>query len=688
MKKSFLLSVLAVIILFGFAACNNIDEPKPDNGNGNGNGNGEGEVAVLYKESFGNAATAAPWPAVADYTGFKKEGLGAEKVTYTSQGGLVTIRSNQASKDYEGASGECNAMAAAGGASLIINDIATCGATNLSLSFGSIVVSDTLQVSYKINGTTEWKKIDYTKTDGGWGLVKDVSIILPTGTNTIKLKFDAAKTQYGTRIDDISLTTKDKTSAAIVDPDTGGEDLTEISISDLRALNADEAKTAKVTIPAGKKIIGIVISDGENGNSVQNNLQIVSENNDAGIMVRFSENQSHGFVLGDKVEIDVSGQSLEFYKKLLQINGVPMANAKKLGSGVSVVPASATIAQITENMDSYESRLVLISNVLITNSSNTYSGNSTINDGTGSMTLYTRPAATFASTALPAGSQNITAFVTRYDDTNQVSIRNLNDVVPANPNATILQITSSDAVSVEVNTSFSHTFTTQESNLTGTTVISCDNLPSWLSISDKTINGTAPASSGTYTLNIVATNNDVTATQVFTINVTTPTVAGENLLINPSFENYTEAIPAGWSLGTSPNNAPFEKITSDVQDGSLAVKIAGNADGRCDLKQSISGIVPGKTYVVSFWYKDNTKTAGSSGIRIWANFTKGGNYVAPTGDLIPAIRPGQTLESVTTWTKYEVEVVAPADVDGFNFEIRATKNNSGIIDNCSFSEKL
>lgn len=678
MKKNIFLSLLITLVV-GFTACNNVDEPqKPDNGNG--------KFSVLYKENFGNAATASPWPSIADYTGFTKEGLGAAAVTYTAQGGLVSIRSNQTSKDYTGASGECNAMAAAGGASLIINDIATCGATNLLLSFGSIVVSDTLQVSYKINGTTEWKNIPYVKEKGGWGLVDSLKITLPAGTNTIKLKFDAAKTQYGTRVDDITLITKDATSAPVIDPDnTGGGNLTEISIADLRALNTDAAKTAKVTIPADKKIIGIVISDGQNGNTVQNNIQIVSENNAAGIMIRFSENQNHGFLLGDKVEIDVSGQSLEFYNKLLQVNGVPLANAKKVSGGVSVVPATATISQIISNMNGYESRLVKIDNVTITNTSTTYSGNATINDGA-SMTLYTRSQASFASTAIPVGIQNITAFVTRFNDTNQVSIRNLSDVVSSNPNAPVLTITSSNTASVDVSTAFSHTFTTQEANLTGATVITCANLPSWLTISGKTISGTAPSTAGTFTLNIVATNGATVANQTFTITVKTPAVAGANMLKNFSFEEYTDAVPTTWSMGVSPNNAPLEKITTGAQDGSIAIKIAGNADGRCDLKQAIPGIVPGKTYIVSFWYKDNTKTAGSSGIRLWSNFTKGGAFVAP-GDLAATLQPSTTLEVVSAWTKYEVEVVAPVGVDGFNFEIRATKSNSGVIDNCSFSEK-
>lgn len=681
MKTTKLFASMFMAMAVAFSACTNVNDPDEDSN----------EETVIYSENFGTTLTAtkpdAGWPTTSDYTEYIKEGKGSSAVVYSSEGGIVSFRGNQPSTGYTGASGSANAMAAAGGASLIIKNIATCGAKNLVLSFGSIVVSDTLAVSYRISGTTEWVPVVYSKDVSGWGLVENLKITLPTGTNTINLKFTAAKTQYGTRFDDIKIITKDAVSQPVVDTDNGTvSNATEISIAEVRALNTDAAKVTAVTIPDEKKIVGIVVSDGVNLNTDTRNLQMVSLDNSAGIMVRFDG--VHSFSLGDKVEIVVSGQSLEFYKKLLQINNVPLSNATKISSANTVTPTTATIAQISANMDVYESRLVKIENTNITNASNTYSGSSTINDGTGNMTLYTRSQATFAATSLPLNAQNITAFVTRYDDTKQVSIRNLNDVVSGNPNAPALQITSANSASVNVNEQFSHTFVTQEANLTGTTVITCANLPSWLSIDGKTISGTAPTAEGSFALNIAATNGSITANQTFTITVKIPTAAGANLLLNGSFEDFTGAVPTSWNIGISPNNLPVEKITTEAQNGNNAVKIAGDASGRCDLKQAVSGIEGGKTYVVSFWYKDNTKTASSSGIRIWSSFTKAGTLISATGaDWARVLQPTATNEVVTAWTKYEVEVIAPADADGFNFEIRATKSNYGTIDNCSLVMK-
>ena len=213
MKKTNFLAISLVAVLFSFSACDNI--PEPDYwANQN-----ETNLVTLYAENFGNAATTSPWPSITEYTGFQTTGNGATEVKYTSEGGMVSVRGNSSS-NYSGASGECNAMMAAAGASLIINDIATCGAKKLLLSFGSNQVNDTLIVSYKVNGTDNWIPISYTKTTNTWGLVENLEINIATG-NTIKLKFTAQRTQYGVRVDDIKITTTDEVGAPVIDPDGG-----------------------------------------------------------------------------------------------------------------------------------------------------------------------------------------------------------------------------------------------------------------------------------------------------------------------------------------------------------------------------------------------------------------------------------------------------------------------------------
>ena len=211
MKKTYFLAIAILAVIFSFSACDD-KIPEPDD-------QGNQSQVTLYAEDFGNAVTASPWPSVTEYTGFKTTGNGAASVKYTSEVGMVSVRGNSPS-NYSDASGECNAMMAAGGASLIINDIATCGAKKLVLSFGSNQVNDTLIVSYKVNGTSNWIPVSYTKTTNTWGLVENLEINIAAG-NTIKLKFAASRTQYGVRVDDIKITTTDEVGAPVIDPDGG-----------------------------------------------------------------------------------------------------------------------------------------------------------------------------------------------------------------------------------------------------------------------------------------------------------------------------------------------------------------------------------------------------------------------------------------------------------------------------------
>jgi len=178
------------------------------------------EEKVIYSEDFGNGVSASPWPSVADYdsysNGYLRGGLGGAMVVYSQEGGAVSIRGNAVSKDYPGASGACNAMMAANGASFVIKDIATCGARDFKFSFGCNQKSDTLTVAYRLYNTNEWVNLPFSKDDTFWGKV-EVEFSVPEGTNTISLKFTAGTTGFGTRVDDLRLTTEGAVSSPVID---------------------------------------------------------------------------------------------------------------------------------------------------------------------------------------------------------------------------------------------------------------------------------------------------------------------------------------------------------------------------------------------------------------------------------------------------------------------------------------
>lgn len=199
---------------------------------------------------------------------------------------------------------------------------------------------------------------------------------------------------------------------------SGGQGGDLVSIASVRNLFTGATTTA----PAGKKIKGIVISDRTAGNIDGRNMVI--QDGDAGIVVRFAA--THAYNLGDEVEVNIDGVELSEFRGLLQLNSVPNGNASRLGLGTLPTPRAATVAQLLSSGQSWESTLVRISNGGLSGG-NTYANTVTLNDGTGSIPMYTRPAASFSGSPLPAGTVTVTAIVSDYDGV-QLNIRKLSDV--------------------------------------------------------------------------------------------------------------------------------------------------------------------------------------------------------------------------------------------------------------------
>jgi len=199
---------------------------------------------------------------------------------------------------------------------------------------------------------------------------------------------------------------------------SGGQGGDLVSIASVRGLFTGTTTTA----PAGKKIKGIVISDRSAGNIDGRNM--IVQDADAGIVVRFTA--THNYNLGDEVEVNIDGVELSAFRGLLQLNSVPNGNASRLGTGNQPTPRVATVAQLLANGQNWESTLVKISNAGLSGAG-TYANTVTLNDGTGSVPMYTRPAASFASSPLPTAAATVTAIVSDYDGV-QLNIRKLSDV--------------------------------------------------------------------------------------------------------------------------------------------------------------------------------------------------------------------------------------------------------------------
>lgn len=218
-----------------------------------------------------------------------------------------------------------------------------------------------------------------------------------------------------------------RTAADVIGGTTGGGTTptpgasTLVSVADLRASYAGSNATI-----SGKKIRGVVISDKPNKNIADAN--IVLQDGNTGIVIRFNNGSAHTFAVGDSIEVDVNGASLEMFNGLMQVNNAALTTVTRIQSGVSVTPRVVTVNDIINNFTTYESTLVTIQNATLTSGAGTYSGTATLNDGTANIDLYTRTQATFASTALPTSTVSVTGIVGIHTSGMQIQIRTTADV--------------------------------------------------------------------------------------------------------------------------------------------------------------------------------------------------------------------------------------------------------------------
>ncbi len=224
---------------------------------------------------------------------------------------------------------------------------------------------------------------------------------------------------YSVYRQDQQLFIRDTNDVKLTGPRCGvNTNLTAMSIADLRAAFASGATSG----PQDKKITGVVISDRSTNNL--NGRNLIIQDGNAGILVRFTAN--HTYDLGDKIEVNVSGLELSEFNKVLQVNNVPANNAIKIGSG-TVAPREATVAEILQNLNSWESTLVKVKNAQF-DRTGVFKDNPAVLDNTANIATFTNSNATFANEALPTGTIEVTGIVSEFTSGPQLSLRSKSDV--------------------------------------------------------------------------------------------------------------------------------------------------------------------------------------------------------------------------------------------------------------------
>lgn len=194
-------------------------------------------------------------------------------------------------------------------------------------------------------------------------------------------------------------------------------DVPSTTIQDLRSMYSGSSSPL-----SNLMISGVVISDRVNLNVQSRNLVI--QQGGSGIMIRFTAN--HSFNLGDSVDIVLDGSALEEYQGTLQVNNAQVSNASRRGIG-TIIPMPISLTDLNANFETYESTLVVISNVSFP--AGTFSGNKTITDGSGaSIVLYTASGAAFASQTMPQTASALVGIVGQFGSTRQLQLRNMDDI--------------------------------------------------------------------------------------------------------------------------------------------------------------------------------------------------------------------------------------------------------------------
>lgn len=187
------------------------------------------------------------------------------------------------------------------------------------------------------------------------------------------------------------------------------------------------------------QIGGVVISDAISKNISSGSL--ILQDGDHGISVYFTTPVSYN--MGDSIVLNVTGDTLFNYNGSLEIKMIQNSVLPTpIAANKTVVPNELSIQQLSNSLSDIEYTLVKIKGATASGTS-IFSGNQTLTDAAGSISLYTLPSAVFASSSLPATTNDWVGYGSFYNNTPQFQIRNTNDIVG---DTSIVQPTVSDLI--------------------------------------------------------------------------------------------------------------------------------------------------------------------------------------------------------------------------------------------------
>ncbi|EHQ27511.1 DUF5689 domain-containing protein [Mucilaginibacter paludis] len=194
-----------------------------------------------------------------------------------------------------------------------------------------------------------------------------------------------------------------------------------IAVSDLKKLST----AASVTVPDGRKIKGIVISDASAKNIDAKSIVLQEATDKPGIIINFDG--AHNFALNDEVEVTISKQQLSQVNGEIILDKIPVANAKKTGTG-AITAKVTTAADLVTNQTAWNGMLVSLPVDGLTGGNGKFTGNLVVQKGNQIFGSKVLSGATFENTDYPVSVSNITGIL-RIDGSNlRVDIRTTADL--------------------------------------------------------------------------------------------------------------------------------------------------------------------------------------------------------------------------------------------------------------------
>lgn len=287
-----------------------------------------------------------------------------------------------------------------------------------SLTFTEEGGSNTISVT--ANGT--W----YAEVQGSW-MTLSASAGSGNGSVTVTAPANTGDARTGT----VVFKSADATASVSVSQDAHVEKV--LSLKEVRALYkgvdykfSDEIFTE-----------GTVISDYRRNtdgglNNYSSAKTVIISDGEAGLMLYCSA-ENKDFARGDKVKVNLKGQTLSVYNNgPVQVNGLPLANIAKTGTG-SVTAREVTMEELLTG--NYESTYVAVKDVQVEDD---YVGKTFVIDGKNTsipfqdkegsnFDLFTSQYATFGSETVPSGSGTLKGIAGKYGARIQLTVSEKGD---------------------------------------------------------------------------------------------------------------------------------------------------------------------------------------------------------------------------------------------------------------------